>query len=95
MLTRRQRECLLFIQAEIRRGHAPSIRDVAAHMGSEKSVWFAQKLLLGLEERGFISREMGGKRAKRRSIRVLRPIPVDEVFKWCDESKKLKPLNAN
>jgi repressor LexA len=93
MLTKRQRECLLFIQAHqaAHGGVSPSVREIAAAMGSRHSTEAAQSLLRGLEERGFIRRLP----RRARAIDVLRPIPVARVFQWCDESKMLKPLNGN
>lgn len=92
MLTKRQRECLLFIQDHQadHGGVSPSVREIAAAMGSSRSNKTALGLLRGLEERGFIRRIPG----RHRAIEVLLPIPVAQVFKWCDESKKLKPLNG-
>lgn len=92
MLTKRQRECLLFIQDHlaVHGGVSPSVREIAAAMGFSRSNKTALGLLRGLEERGFIRRIPG----RHRAIEVLRPIPIGQVFKWCDESKMLKPLNG-
>ena len=92
MLTKRQRECLLFIQDHqaAHGGVSPSVREIAAAVGSRSSNKTALGLLRGLEDHGFIRRLPG----RHRAIEVLRPIPVAEVFKWCDESKMLKPLNG-
>lgn len=88
MLTKRQRECLLFIQDHQANhgGVSPSVREIAAAMGASRS----NETLRGLEARGFIRRLPG----RHRAIEVLRPIPIGQVFKWCDELKMLKPLNG-
>ena len=93
MLTKRQRECLLFIQDHQANhgGVSPSVREIAAAMGASRSNETALGLLRGLEARGFIRRLPG----RHRAIEVLRPIPIGQVFKWCDELKMLKPLNWN
>lgn len=92
MLTKRQRECLLFIQDHQadHGGVSPSVREIARAMGSSRSNETALGLLRGLEARGFIRRLP----RRARAIEVLRPIPIGQVFKWCDESKMLKPLNG-
>lgn len=93
MLTKRQRECLLFIQDHQANhgGVSPSVREIAAAMSKTACIGAAGNLLRGLEARGFIRRLP----RRARAIEVLRPIPVARVFQWCDESKMLKPLNGN
>lgn len=92
MLTKRQRECLLFIQDHQadHGGVSPSVREIAAAMSETACIETANNLLRGLEARGFIRRLP----RRARAIEVLRPIPIGQVFKWCDESKMLKPLNG-
>ena len=93
MLTKRQRECLLFIQDHQANhgGVSPSVRESAAGLGHANQIGRTLSLLTGLEERGFIRRMP----RRHRGIEVLRPIPIGQVFKWCDELKMLKPLNWN
>lgn len=91
MLTHRQHEALTFIRRYQRRtgGVSPSVREIAAGLGHSNQIGRILSLLSGLEERGFIRRMPGRKRA----IEVIRPIPIADVFRWCDEEKRLKPLN--
>ena len=62
---------MLFIEAEIERtgGVAPSVREIADHL-HYRSPTMARRLLIGLEERGFIGRLP----AKDRAIEVVKPV---------------------
>ena len=84
MLTKQQRKALLFIEAEMERtgGAAPSVREIADHF-HYRSPTMARRLLIGLEERGFIRRLEG----KDRAIEVLRPVSRFTAFKF-DRSRK-------
>jgi SOS-response transcriptional repressor LexA len=57
MITKQQRKALLFIEAELERtgGVAPSVREIADHF-HHRSTTMARRLLIGLEESGFIRR---------------------------------------
>jgi SOS-response transcriptional repressor LexA len=70
MITKQQRKALLFIEAEMERtgGVAPSVREIADHF-HYRSPTMARRLLIGLEERGFIRRLEG----KDRAVEVLLP----------------------
>ena len=87
MITKQQRKALLFIEAEIARtgGIAPTVRELADHL-HYRSPSMARRLLLGLEERGFICRLP----AKDRAIEVVKPLSRFEVFRFDPESKTLK-----
>lgn len=91
MLTHRQHEALSFIQRYHRRtgGVSPSVREIARAMGMRGSHYGATVLLRGLEERGFIRRIPGRKRA----IEIIRPIPIADVFRFNDQTKELEPLS--
>lgn len=92
MLTKRQRDALLFIQhfQAAHGGECPSLRDIAFAVSGQRAASEGMRLVDGLEARGFVRRI----RARHRAIEVIRPIPVAEVYKWCDETKMLKPLNG-
>lgn len=63
MLTRRQRELLVYLRAyDGANGTAPSFDEMVAAMGY-KSKNSVHKLLVGLQERGFIRRMKGRARA--------------------------------
>ena len=87
MITKQQRKALLFIEAEIERtgGVAPSIREIAEHL-RYRSPTMARRLLIGLEERGFIRRLP----AKDRAIEVMRPVSRFEAFRFDPASKSVK-----
>ena len=86
MITKRQRQALLFIEAEMERsGVAPSLAEIAGRLGYHSRTR-AVRLLVGLEERGFIRRT----RYRRRAIKVLHPISRFEAFKFDPVSKSLK-----
>ena len=86
MITKQQRKALLFIEAEMERtgGIAPSVREIADHF-HYRSPTMARRLLMGLEERGFIRRLP----AKDRAIEVVKPISRFEVFRFDPQSKVL------
>jgi repressor LexA len=86
MITKQQRKALLFIEAEIERtgGVAPSVREIADHF-HYRSPSMARRLLIGLEERGFIRRLP----AKDRAIEVVKPVSRFEVFRFDAKSKAL------
>lgn len=68
MLTKRQHQALVFIDAEIRKtGSCPSYDEIAAHL-SISSRSGVHLLITGLENRGFIRRIP----SKTRSIEVIR-----------------------
>ncbi len=71
MITKQQRKALLFIEAELERtgGVAPSVREIADHF-HHRSTTMARRLLIGLEESGFIRRLP----AKTRAIEVVKPV---------------------
>ena len=87
MLTKQQRKALLFIEAEMERtgGVAPSVREIADHF-HYRSTTMARRLLIGLEERGFIRRLP----AKDRAIEVLRPVSRFATFRFDRKSKALE-----
>lgn len=86
MMTKQQRKALLFIEAEVERsGEAPSVAEIAAHF-RYRSRTQAHKLLVGLEERGFIRRTRYGHRA----IELVKPISRFETFKFDRKSKSLR-----
>ena len=86
MITNQQRKALLFIEAEMDRtgGIAPSVREIANHF-HYRSPTMARRLLIGLEERGFIRRLP----AKDRAIEVVKPVSRFEVFRFDPKSKVL------
>jgi repressor LexA len=87
MMTAQQRKAMLFIEAEVARGGiAPSVKELAAHM-RYRSMNHAHKLLLGLEERGFIRRLPH----RARAIEVVRPVSRFAFHRFDDESKALRP----
>ena len=87
MLTKLQRKALLLIEAEVERtgGVAPTVRELAQQLGF-RSATTAQRLLVGLEERGFVRRLAG----KDRAIEVLRPVSRFATFRFDDTSKRLR-----
>jgi repressor LexA len=86
MITKRQRQALLFIEAELERtGAAPSIAEIADHFRYQSRTP-AHKLLVGLEQRGFIRRSRYGRHA----IEVLAPVSRFEAFKFDPKSKSLR-----
>jgi repressor LexA len=87
LITNLQRKTLLFIEAEIARtgGVAPSGREIADHL-HYRSPTMARRLLVALEERGFIRRLP----AKDRAIEVVKSVSRFEVFRFDPESKTLK-----
>ena len=78
---------MLFIEAELERtgGIAPSVREIADHF-QYRSPSMARRLLMGLEERGFIRRLP----AKDRAIEVVKPVSRFEVFRFDAETKALR-----
>lgn len=91
MLTPQQRKALLFIEAEIDRssGVAPTIREIAQHM-RYRSSYYAHKLVLGLEERGFIRRIPH----RMQAIEVVRPVTRVAAFVFNPDSKRLEMLRT-
>lgn len=89
MLTHQQRKALLFIEAEVERtgGVAPTIGEIAQRLGY-LSKTHALKLVLGLEERGFIRRMPN----RARAIEVVRPVSRFAAFKVNDDTKGLEPM---
>jgi repressor LexA len=87
MITQQQRKALLFIEAEMERtgGVAPSVREIADHF-HYRSPTMARRLLIGLEERGFIRRLP----AKDRAIEVLRPVSRFAAFRFDVRTKSLR-----
>lgn len=71
MLTKRLRECLLFIETFQQRegGVSPSMLEITHAMGGENKS-SAHRLLCSLEARGFVRRLHG----RARAIEVLQPI---------------------
>ena len=84
MITKQQRKALVFIEAETERtgGVAPSVREIADYF-HYRSPSMARRLLIGLEERGFI------RRAKDRAIEVVKPVSRFEVFRFDLKTKSL------
>ena len=91
MITKQQRKALLFIEAELERagGVAPSVREIADHL-SYRSSTTARRLLIGLEERGFIRRLP----AKDRAIEVVKPVSRFEIFRSDPQTKALRRRSA-
>ena len=87
MITKQQRKALLFIEAELERtgGVAPSVREIADHF-HYRSPTMARRLLIGLEERGFIRRLP----AKDRAIEVLKPVSRFAAFSFDLNDQKLR-----
>jgi repressor LexA len=87
MITKQQRKALVFIEAEMERsgGIAPSVREIADHF-HYRSPTMARRLLMGLEERGFIRRL----EAKDRAIEVLKPVSRFATFRFDPNNKVLK-----
>jgi repressor LexA len=70
MLTRRQAECLRFIESFIAEwSHAPTMREIAAALGV-KLPCSAHHLVRGLRIKGYIEVDFH----RSRSIKVIRPI---------------------
>jgi len=91
LITKLQRKALLFIEAEMERtgGVAPSVREIADHF-HYRSATRARRLLIGLEERGFIRRLP----AKDRAIEVVKPISRFEVFRFDPRAKALRRVSG-
>jgi repressor LexA len=87
MITRQQRKALLFIEAELERtgGVAPSVREIAAHF-NYRSWSQARRLLIGLDQRGFIRRQPG----KHRAIEVTRPVSRLTAYRFDPRTKSLR-----
>ena len=85
MITAKQREALLFIEAEMQRtgGVAPSVQEITDHF-HYRSTAGARWLLQGLEDRGFI-RRLG----KDRAIEVVKPVSRFATFRFDAKSKAL------
>jgi repressor LexA len=91
MLTKQQRKAILFIEAEVQRsGEAPSVAEIASHF-RYRSRTQAHKLLVGLEERGFIRRTRYGHRA----IELVKPISRFEAFKFDPTTKALRRVKQD
>ena len=90
MLTKQQRKALLFIEAEMERtgGVAPSVRELADHF-HYRSPSMARRLLIGLEERGFVRRLPG----KDRAIEVVKPVSRFAVYRFNAKTKSLGRSN--
>jgi repressor LexA len=88
MLTRHQRQAMLFIEKEMERtgGIAPSVRELADHF-RYRSPTAARCLLRGLEARGHIRRLPG----KDRAIEVLRPVTRVAIYRFDEGEKELRP----
>lgn len=89
MITPLQRRVMLFIEAHQARtgGVSPSIAEIARHL-RYRSNNHAQRLLVGLEERGLIRRLPHAARA----IEVLRPVSRFAFYRLDDETKQLRPF---
>ena len=87
VLTKNQRRALLLIEAEVARtgGVAPTVRELAEQLGF-RSATTAQRLLVGLEQRGFIRRLAG----KDRAIEVLRPVSRFATYRFDAKTKSLR-----
>ena len=87
MITKQQRKALVFIEAEMERtgGVAPSVREIADHF-HYRSPTMARRLLIGLEERGFIRRLP----AKDRAIEVVKPVGRFAAFSFDVRTKSLR-----
>ena len=79
MITKQQRKALVFIEAEMQRtgGIAPTVSEIADHF-HYRSPTMARRLLIGLEERGFIRRLP----AKDRAIEVVKPVSRFATFRF-------------
>lgn len=86
MLTEKQRKTLLFIEAYQARtgGVSPTVQEIAQHVGY-RSKCGAHRLLVGLEERGFI-RCMP---SRARAIQVITPISRFEFHRFDAKEKAL------
>ena len=91
MITKQQREALLFIEAELDRtgGIAPTVRELVDHF-HYRSPTTARRLLIGLEERGFIRRLA----AKDRAIEVVRPVSRFAAFRFDPTAKALRRISG-
>ena len=91
MITKQQRKALLFIEAEMQRTHgvAPSVQQIADHL-HYRSTTMARRLLIGLEERGFIRRLS----SKVRAIEVVKPVSRFEVFRFDPRAKALRRVSG-
>jgi repressor LexA len=87
MITKQQRKALLFIEAEMERtgGIAPSVRELADHF-RYRSPSMARRLLMALEDRGFIRRLP----AQDRAIEVVKPVSRFEAFRFDTKTKRLR-----
>ena len=91
MITKQQRKALLCIEAEMERtgGVAPSVREIADHF-HYRSPTMARRLLIGLEERGFIRRLP----AKDRAIEVVKPVSRFAAFRFDPRAKALRRVGG-
>ena len=91
MITKQQRKALLFIEAEIERtgGVAPSVQQIADHL-HYRSPTMARRLLIGLEQRGFIRRLP----SKVRAIEVVRPVSRFAAFHFDPTAKALRRVSG-
>lgn len=88
-MTSKQRQVMLFLEAEAAAGRpVPTVADIARQIRIASKSGVA-RLLRGLEERGLISRRYAATRA----ITIIRPVSQFRAFKWDDEAKALQPAN--
>jgi repressor LexA len=88
MITKQQRKALLFIEAEMERtgGVAQQIADHLRHRGTS----MVRRVLMGLEERGFIRRLP----AKVRAIEVVKPVSRFAAFRFDPTAKALRRVSG-
>ena len=91
MITKQQRKALLFIEAEMQRtgGAAPSVQQIADHL-HYLSPSPARRLLIGLQQRGFIRRLP----AKVRAIEVVKPVSRFAAFRFDPRAKALRRVSG-
>lgn len=78
-LTGRQREIFTYIQARIKEGYPPTIREIGSHFGFSEQA--AQDHLNAIEKKKYIGREDG----KPRAISILKEAdPKLEISKWLE-----------
>lgn len=89
MLTHQQREVMLFVEAHHARtgGVSPTLAEIADHL-KQRSRSNVERLLVGLERRGFIRRLPRAARA----IEVLRPVSRFAFHRFDAETKQLRPF---
>ena len=91
MMTKQQRKALLFIEAEMQRtgGVAPSVQQIADHL-HYRSPSRARRLLIGLEQRGFIRRLA----SKARAIEIVTPVSRFAAFRFDPTAKALRQVSG-